>query len=124
MSLRPTTATISSRSLRADAWRRLFGSETIQIRSPIPVRAELPGLGEREVYLVDVKCLQADQIDRIAAEMSEKFGEPQAEVREGLIGGHGLPILAEDVSVAFDARLVADDEDDDEEADEDLVWSG
>jgi hypothetical protein len=105
MSLRPTTATLHACSERSGAWARLFGGQTVAIKSPIPQHAELPGLGVREIYFVDLEKLSPVQLDRIAQEMSVRFDVPLQEVVEGL-RTQGLPILAEDVSVSFDARLV------------------
>ena len=105
MALRPTTATLHAAGERARAWRRLFGSDTVAIKSPVRLRAELPGLGKRDVYVVDLDKLSPGQLDRVAEEMAVKFAVPLQEVVEGL-RSDGLPILADDVSVSFDMRLV------------------
>ncbi len=105
MSLKPTIATLNQCSERSGAWVRLFGSTSVVIKSPVPLRADLPGLGVREVYFVDLEKLSDEQLDRIAREMSLRFSLPLPEVTADL-RSLGLPILAEDISVSFDARLV------------------
>jgi hypothetical protein len=105
MSLHPTTATIHQGSPRAEQWRRVFGSDTVPIKSPIPVHAHLPGLGLRKVYLVEVGALSAEQIEAVIAHLAERFCVEAREVRADLLAEHGLPILAEDLAVACDARL-------------------
>ena len=101
VSLRPSIAFLDHRSERAARWRALFGDTSVIIKSPVAHLAELPGLGLREVYLVDLEKLSADQLERIAEEMSRRFSVP-CSVAD--LVSKGLPILADDVSVSCDMR--------------------
>lgn len=102
--IQQTMASLRPESPRAADWERVFGDTTIPLASPLPVRASLP-IGDRDVYLVDVPKLDEGQVERLVGHLSAKFGLSRSEVREGLLHGEGLPILAEDVVVSFDVRL-------------------
>lgn len=105
--LQPTTGTISPDSPRAADWRAVLGTTTIPLRSPVTQRATFPGMdAEHEYYELDLRMLNIAQIDRLVAHLAKRFDVPPDEVRDGIFNdGHGVPVLAEDVSVAFDARL-------------------
>jgi hypothetical protein len=97
------TATISNRSNpdRAIAWRTVFGSETIVLKSPIPSLAKLPGrLTTTLIYEVDIRALTGPQRKRLVAHLAEKFGY-EAQVVEDALDTEGCPILAEDVIVTI-----------------------
>lgn len=97
------TATISNRSNpdRAIAWRTVFGSETIVLKSPIPSLAKLPGrLTTTLIYEVDIRALTVEQRKRMVAHLAEKFGY-EAHVVENALDTEGCPILAEDVFVTI-----------------------
>jgi hypothetical protein len=106
MTLRRPTATIDLASPRAAKWLADFGTDTVPIKSPVPHRSHLEGLGVREVYVVDVAALAPEVLERLVRGLAADFAIPPEEVRAGLLGDHGLPILASEVSVTFDARLV------------------
>lgn len=107
MSLRKPTATISSSSTRAAEWMRVYGSLTIPIKSPVPVAGSAPGLESVRFYHVNVAELTADQRGRLVTFICEKFRRSPAEVERDLDDpDHGVPILADDVTVTFDARMV------------------
>ena len=97
------TATISNRSNpdRAIAWQKVFGSETIVLKSPVPSLARLPGrLTTALIYEVDIQALTGPQRKRLVAHLAEKFGY-EAHVVEDALDTEGCPILAEDVIVTI-----------------------
>lgn len=98
-------ATITGGSPRAETWRRVFGGLEVPIMLPLVFHAELPGLGMRAVYLCEIRRLTADQRGRVVAHLAATFDVPVAEV-EASLDEEGLPLLAEDLSVTFDARSV------------------
>lgn len=65
-----------------------------------------PGGEPQRFYRVKVSALSPEQIERVIRFAAEKFGIPEDEVRADVMGEIGIPLLADDVSVSFDARLV------------------
>lgn len=103
--MRPTTATIKRECPRYQDWLEVFGTDTIQITMPLPCQGSVPGVAAAEFYKLYVPSLTAEQRARLMAFLAGKFGEPPSIV-EALIDDpeHGVPIKADDVSVAVDAR--------------------
>ena len=91
-------AKIRGNSERAETWRRILGSETVNIKSPIPSVASLPGKGETTIYELDIKLLTAEQRQRLVAHLAERFGYTPHDVDRDL-DDIGCPILNEDISV-------------------------
>lgn len=104
--LAPTMAHISASSARYEEWKGIFGDDTIPIKSPMPVRATIDGMGEKEVYLLDLQRLKVVQFDRLVAHIARKSSVPEDDVRASIVDDGVFPILADDVGVSFDARLV------------------
>lgn len=120
MAIQPTHAHLSTSSPRYQDWLRVFGSSMVELEDPIGSYATLPGLGRTHVYRLKVSSLTPEQRGRLITWMAEKFSLPTDQVAADLDGPHGCPILADDVVVSFDARLVAPlvDFDDDDDLDE------
>ncbi|MGH9685268.1 MAG: hypothetical protein ACRD4S_16860 [Candidatus Acidiferrales bacterium] len=97
-------ATIMKDSPRYRQWADVLGTDTVPIESPNAHLGVFVGIGEAQCYKVAVKQLSPEQIERIVAFVSEKFQISADEVRDGILGDHGLPILARDVLVSIDAR--------------------
>lgn len=97
--LNPTLAHIRRGSPRAADWIRVFGAESLRIKSPVPQRSQFPD-GIHDVYFVDVDALTPEQIERAVADIATRFKIPPAEVLADLRGAHGFPLHADD------ARLV------------------
>lgn len=106
MALRPTIGHIRPDSERAAWWREVYGSLEVPLVSPVPELGYKPDGLLAQFFRVDVSKLTEEQLERAARFLAEKFGEPVESVREGILGDHGIPVLAEDVSVTFDARRV------------------
>lgn len=83
---------------RAETFRQVFGTDTVVIQGPTPRLAQLPGLGETYVYLLDLDCLTADQRSKLVSHLAVTFGIAVDEVESDL-DTVGMPILAEDCMV-------------------------
>lgn len=92
-------------SNRAETWRAIYGGLSVPIESPCPVLAHSP-IGIEEFYKLDLDRLEPEVIERAIGHIVERFELPEAEVREGVFGEQGLPILAEDVFVECDPRSI------------------
>ena len=88
------TATITNTE-RAKDFEKVFGTATVYIESFIPTLAELPGLGSRNVYKLDMKLITPEQRSRLIDNLSYRFMLEYDEVVR-LLAEHGVPILAED----------------------------
>lgn len=91
-------AKIIDEGQRAVVWRKIFGSDTIAIRSPFPTYTILPERGRSLVYELDIESLTSDQRGRLVAHIAERFSILAAEV-EAQLDEIGCPILAIDVAV-------------------------
>lgn len=109
MPLVKTTGHISQKSPRANEWQRVFGSHDIPLTSPIPCRCNFiddKGVStSQKFYFIDIDRLAPEQLEHVAAFVANKFNIPLDDVWDE-IDQHGIPILADDVSVIFDARLL------------------
>lgn len=92
------TALLLASSPRAETWRYVFGSTTVPIKALMPRQTILPGIGPTFVLDVDVSRLDAGQIERAAETISKRFDVPIDEVRQGILGEHGLPILCDELA--------------------------
>lgn len=121
MAIQPPHGHLSERSPRYADWMRVFGSGMVELENPVGEYAILPGLGRQRSYKLKVSSLTVEQRERLIAWMAEKWNVPASQVAADLDGPHGCPILADDVMVSFDSRLIAPDADfdDDDELDED-----
>jgi hypothetical protein len=91
-------ATIRQDSVRAQAWREVFGSYEIPLQSPIPTQASAPGIESGFFYLLDLTSLTSEQRARLIAYIAKKFAVDEQEVAETL-DTVGCPILDEDVTI-------------------------
>jgi hypothetical protein len=106
--MRLPTATIAADSPRAERFIAVFGSRTVPIISPLPHRSLAPGYPDGvEMLRVDVSRLTEEQMERAIQNAAERFNLPVEDVRADFLDPeHGLPILREDMFIAFDARTV------------------
>lgn len=124
---RDFSATITNPA-RAAEWQAVFGTTTVNIKSPLPEWADLPGKGRSIVYFLDLDLITLEQRQRLVEHISQKFNLSAAEV-EADLDAHGMPILDEDCLVTavnpqkwLDSIELSDDEDiyfDDEDEEED-----
>lgn len=92
------TATIYESSERAASWREIFGSHTIPIRSPHPIRANVANITDGLFYQIDLRQITPEQRARMVAHITRAFTIPAAEV-DATLDSVGCPILADDVRV-------------------------
>jgi hypothetical protein len=104
VSIRPTTVTLSKESPRYADWIQVFGCNTVQVKGALPMRLKICGEA-REAFLLDLSAITPEQLSRLVAHISEKFGIPRDEV-EASIATQGVPILTEDTTWSIDMRLV------------------
>lgn len=109
MALKPTTGHINPDSERATWWREVYGSLDVPLISPVPELGRFPdddgNEAVKQFYKVDLDKLTDEQIQHTAEIASKKFDIPVDEILND-IRTTGIPILADDVSVSFDARLI------------------
>lgn len=105
MSVSPTHAHLSKASDRYQDWLTVFGTDRVELEAPGAILATVPDRGTCEVYKLKLSALTEDQRERLVAYISHRFNLPFAQAREEL-ARQGCPILASDVHVSFDRRLV------------------
>jgi hypothetical protein len=82
-------------------WLRVYGTDTVYLQSPFAYEADIEGLGEHDVYMLDLELLTAEQRQRQIGYIAERFNLDRAEV-EAELDEHGMPILAdEDVTITI-----------------------
>jgi|GEM_PF-5170826 len=98
-------AKIRPGSPRAKLWLDVFGTDELRVTSLLPQRGAFNGQ-EKLFYQCDLASLDEIQLKRlikhVANETGLAFDEVMADLRSSW---HGLPILAEDVTVYTDSRL-------------------
>lgn len=94
------TATISPESPRHADWLKVYGTDTVYLQSPFAFTAEVEGLGEQSVYMLDLALLTDEQRQRQIDHIAEKFNLDPAVV-EAELDEHGVPILGQDVYITI-----------------------
>ena len=91
--------TLRAASARAADWLKIFGRlDSIPVKSWIAHWAELPGIGDSIVYMLDLERITAEERVRLIAHIAERFKFPLEVVAQDL-DAEGVPILADDVTV-------------------------
>lgn len=99
------TAKIRPDSPRHANWIHILGTDTAPIEGPTTGIGSAPGIERAQFYKLQVKALDADQRERLFEYLSAGFGAPRAEVERDIDDPeHGVPVLADDVTVFIDAR--------------------
>lgn len=94
------TATIHDPE-RAAEWKAILGTTTVPIKSFYPVLATLPGHTKAQmVYQLNLDQLTEKQWNRVIQHVATKF-EYAIKWVEDLLPEHGIPILAQDVTVSI-----------------------
>lgn len=94
----PTFAKVTDPE-RAARWREVFGTDEVQVLSPVPSRANLPGFDVPQlVYLLDFSAVTPEARGRLVQQTAKRFGVDTAVVDADL-EREGMPILAEHVIV-------------------------
>lgn len=85
---------------RAEFFKSVLGRTEINITSPYPMRADLPGLPRVKVYMVDLDMLTPGERRRLIEATASRFRVPPMVVEQD-IAMKGFPILADQCSVAI-----------------------
>lgn len=101
----PIKPSVHIHGKRGEQMKRLLGRRDFIVTNALPVRASVPNHADVEVYLLDVDTLTEAEFDKLARHFARKFGSPLSDVRREM-RDCGVPILAEDCTVAIDMRLV------------------
>lgn len=80
---------------RAELFRQVFGTPTVYLEDPVGEYANLPGLGERHIYKLDMAEVTPDQRAKLISILAPRFGIPESQMPE-LVDAYGVPILADD----------------------------
>jgi hypothetical protein len=85
---------------RAEPFRRVFGTTTVDVTTRVPFLANLPGRPRTMVYLLDLKSLTAEQRAALVAHLSEQFKLGAEEIQTELQTA-GMPIVADGCTIAI-----------------------
>ncbi len=99
-----TVAKIRSGSPRYADWLAMFGTDTVVLQDAIPVLGSAPGIEQGLFYRVSVKHLTPEQRQRAFVYIAQKSGVDIVEVKSKVMGGHGIPVIADDVFVSLQER--------------------
>jgi hypothetical protein len=92
-----TTATIHDQERRR-LWSQVFPGATFPIKSILTSKANLPGLPNADVYMLDLEAITDEQREGLIMVIANTFCLPIDEVRSEI--DLGVPILAEGVSAS------------------------
>lgn len=106
--MKPTMGRIRRESPRYETWTAVFGAGAVELESPVAATAWSPEGARKEFYKVRVASLTPEQRARLVPHLCARFQLEPAEVERSLDDPeHGLPVLAEDLTVSFSLlRLV------------------
>ena len=77
---------------------KVFGTNTIKVKSPIPIRIIRPNGEETLAYFLDLDLITKEEREKLIENISERFNQSIDFVRENL-DKMGLPILEESCSL-------------------------
>lgn len=83
---------------RAEVFRQILGSDVVFVESPVPELANLPELGKRKVFKLDLTMYTAHEKTKLAEHIAGKFNIDIEFVKTNLASA-GVPILDEDCTV-------------------------
>jgi hypothetical protein len=72
----------------------ILGTATVQVTSPFPERADLPGKPNALISYLDLKAITDEQRDKFIRHIAQKFDLTEQFVRDNL-DRHGILILDE-----------------------------
>src|SRR4051794_4665359 len=79
---------------RAKFFLEVFGRTNVNVTSPVPSLADLPGKPGARIFMLDLKLITVEERERLVAHIAQRFKLPVAEV-EASIDTEGVPILDE-----------------------------
>jgi len=77
---------------------KVFGTDTVKVKSPIPTWIIRPNGEKALAYFLDLELITKEEREKLIKHISEKFNQDIAFVRENL-DKMGLPILKESCSL-------------------------
>lgn len=92
------TGYLRENSPRFEDFARVFGGNVIPLQSIETRLANLPGIGEALVFMLDLGQLTIDQHERLCDFLTERFGTPRGQVPD-ILAEEGMPVLASDIVV-------------------------
>ncbi len=90
---------ITINGARGDEWQRVCGTRQFPVTTWEPIKADLPGKPQADVYLLNLLLVESVTLAKITAHLAQKFGLSEAEANAEAI--KGIPILAEDCTVVL-----------------------
>jgi hypothetical protein len=84
---------------RAKFFEEVFGRTTVNVKSPIPELAALPGHPRARVFKLDLDLITPEERERLILHLAGRFNVPVEEVRTDL-DQEGVPILDKHCYVA------------------------
>jgi hypothetical protein len=84
---------------RGAMWEAATGTRRFPVLDLHPIRADLPGKPNVEVFRVDLDALGPELRTKIYAHLAAKFNWTPDAVRAAIAADGGLPILAEQCTV-------------------------
>jgi len=85
---------------RGDEWERVCGTRVFPVASFQPIKANLPGKPNADVWLLNLRLIDSPTLQRIIEHFSVKFNTPPNETAAAA-AAQGIPILAEDCTVVL-----------------------
>lgn len=93
-------ATITDPERKAQ-WQNFLGTDTVCVKSPLPIWAHLPGRPNSAVYLLDLDELTEPQMAGLIRLIAQRFNLDESDVAQN-IRAEGVPILAEHCIVTIE----------------------
>lgn len=86
---------------RKEEFLKVFGTDTIMVKSMIPEYIITPNQEKQLAYFLDLDSLTLEQRENLILHLSEKFNQPIEFVRKDL-DNIGVPILTKDCILAIE----------------------
>ncbi len=92
--------TVSINGARGDEWERAVGTRTFPVTTWNPMRGNLPGKPNAEIWMINLGALEPELLDKIVLHLAQKFEIPADEMRHEVLA-RGIPVLADDAFVVL-----------------------
>ena len=79
---------------RKKDFEKVFGTNTVSVKSPIPTRIKIPSGETKLAYFLDLNSITPEQREKLIVNICEKFDQSRKFVEENL-EQMGVPILKE-----------------------------
>lgn len=85
---------------RGDEWERICGTRRFPVTTWEPLKADLPGKPNADIYILNLLLMESETLDKVTAHLAQKFGLSPQEANLEIVQ-KGIPILAENVTVVL-----------------------